>query len=1389
MQLESWQSADRPCRAYRSYLVSGRVPGNLEVPRIMATAFAIRPHLRIVRAVAPCLLMALMTLGIMAPASAWTTVGDGIEYQAFTTSEPNNLFVTRMSRINANAIIDTSIAYDKMAGAKEIVRNQAARQDGALTWWGGSWGATNDVVVAINGGYYNTSTGVIDGGQIQSGWYAHWFPDMGAFSGFAWKTDRTAFHGECIDHTAANVYVKFLPAGSTMAIDGVNRIPGASDLVIFTPQYDNQTPTGTRMEVVVRMQSPTLTTSGSGRTTGTIISRTANTGSTWIPFDCIVLSAAGSDGTQLGTYATVGNTVEIYQKLVEKNEPDVQGNYACQTTTGVDWGNVFASINSNYHFLEGGVVRVPDAVAHPGYVGYVNLNPRTAICWNAEYVFFVICDGRTSQSIGMSCARMGQWARDTLGATDGVNLDGGGSSTMVVNGTVMNNPSDGSERAVCNGVLMVNPVPKQQSVTFNAGQTVTVSGAANLRLGPGTNYGLRATASAGQTGTVQSHSLNGVYAKGYHWWNVNIGGTVAWIGESLLVGGGACVPPTINSHPNPTTVCQGSPASFSVSATGTPSLSYQWQRSTDGGSSYSNVTTGSGGTSAFYTTENTITSMSGYLYRCVVTGQCSPPATSDGALLGVTVCTAPVLVNPGFEQGSTGGVGDGWTSYLQSGSTGTFTIQTNSPAEGSRYQQVQITTANTYGGVYQAVTDCTIGGVYTISGYYRTNSTSATASVRVATAGGTTRPGTANASTTSASFVPFSFNVTAAATSITIFLDAAITTVNKACAFDGLTITVNPCVAPVAPTSASANPSTVCSGSSTTLTATGGSADPCKWYTGSCGGTLVGTGNSIAVSPTSTTTYYARRENACGSSSCVTATVTVSGTAATATVGGPQTIESGGTTTALGANTPVPPATGQWSVVSGGTGTFSSNSDPSATFTHSGGVGPVILRWTVSSPPCPPASADVSITIGHYCINNGAFDEGFDGDIGTGWTRVVPESGEWAMSTTIAHSSPASQKITDVTGSPSYTTWLYQQFSVKPNRVYVPKMWIYRQDAAVARIGIDPDGGTSFAAGDAIPASNQWTYRVHDPFTSGSGGVASIGIAAGYQTNSGTIYFDDISVEPLAPQSTGGTSTINAGQSATLTASGGFGGDPSELCWYTGSGGTGTKAGTGTSLVVSPASTTTYYPRWETSGDCGISADGSSVTITVQSAPAPTVTAITPSSGPNTGTTSVTNLAGTGFLSGATVKLRRTGQTDIAAADVSVVNSAKITCLLGLSGKKTGLWDVVVANPDLKSGSLTNGFGITVSGSLPVVGTTVDSLMDTIATSASLSRLFCVWGRVETIDSSTFWLDDGSGSRITVFAPGYAGISSGNFASAIGTADVSSTPPVLVSSPDRVRGY
>jgi hypothetical protein len=93
--------------------------------------------------------------------------------------------------------------------------------------------------------------------------------------------------------------------------------------------------------------------------------------------------------------------------------------------------------------------------------------------------------------------------------------------------------------------------------------------------------------------------------------------------------------------------------------------------------------------------------------------------------------------------------------------------------------------------------------------------------------------------------------------------------------------------------------------------------------------------------------------------------------------------------------------------------------------------------------------------------------------------------------------------------------------------------------------------------------------------------------------------------------------------------------------------------------------------------------------------PAPTVTGITPSSGPAGGGTGVT-ITGTGFLAGATVKLGGT-----AASNVVVVGSTSITATS--AAHAAGAVDVVVSNSDAQSGTLPQGYSYTASNPAPTV--------------------------------------------------------------------------------------
>src|SRR5204862_4179926 len=121
-----------------------------------------------------------------------------------------------------------------------------------------------------------------------------------------------------------------------------------------------------------------------------------------------------------------------------------------------------------------------------------------------------------------------------------------------------------------------------------------------------------------------------------------------------------------------------------------------------------------------------------------------------------------------FEGGNAGGVATGWTGYQRAPNpTTVWTIQTASPPTGGglQYQQIANTSATGGGGVRQDVTGCTIGFTYTISGWMRTNSASATCTVKCSPSVSTDWSTALNLSpiqtTTSNAWVPFSGTVTA----------------------------------------------------------------------------------------------------------------------------------------------------------------------------------------------------------------------------------------------------------------------------------------------------------------------------------------------------------------------------------------------------------------------------------------------------------------------------------------------------------------------------------------------------------------------------------------------------------------------------------------------------
>ena len=73
-------------------------------------------------------------------------------------------------------------------------------------------------------------------------------------------------------------------------------------------------------------------------------------------------------------------------------------------------------------------------------------NPRTALGILGEnHYLFVVSDGRTSQSQGLSLSQLAVFMQ-SMGAETAYNLDGGGSSTLYFNGQVVNQPTTNGKK-------------------------------------------------------------------------------------------------------------------------------------------------------------------------------------------------------------------------------------------------------------------------------------------------------------------------------------------------------------------------------------------------------------------------------------------------------------------------------------------------------------------------------------------------------------------------------------------------------------------------------------------------------------------------------------------------------------------------------------------------------------------------------------------------------------------------------------------------------------------------------------------------------------------------------------------------------------------------------
>jgi hypothetical protein len=241
---------------------------------------------------------------------------------------------------------------------------------------------------------------------------------------------------------------------------------------------------------------------------------------------------------------------------------------------------------------------------------------------------------------------------------------------------------------------------------------------------------------------------------------------------ATLIVTNATIPPGITQQPSSQTIATGGTASFTVGATGSDPLSYQWQKNTvnlNNGGHYAGVTTT---TLMISGADNGDTAS----YRCVVTNAFGSTNSSAAALTVLSPNACLGVLNPGFEDGFVlaggGYLGTNWTEWEASSGAATGYDETGIVHGGLHSQRIRVATNS--GGVYQRV-PVTAGNPYSISVWIYADTALTSCYLGVDPAGGTnaTSGVTWSSATTDVAWVQKTWVGTATANYLTVFYKVA----------------------------------------------------------------------------------------------------------------------------------------------------------------------------------------------------------------------------------------------------------------------------------------------------------------------------------------------------------------------------------------------------------------------------------------------------------------------------------------------------------------------------------------------------------------------------------------------------------------------------------------
>jgi hypothetical protein len=412
---------------------------------------------------------------LAAAAEDWLEVAPGVDYRVFNDI-PGTVGPVHVARMSRDTSQYPNLTLDTLKGdgflqpwTLEGVDGQVQRYEDTINYWGDLgqggepfWGKRNHIVAAINGSLMDindladenkvpiTIAGYPNQGMVQSGWYFDRFQDHENRSGFVWTMSRRAFIGGCVTQPGSNqsVLLNLLDPDSAIKITGVN-VPRTTDLGLFlyTPQYGVNTGQKAKknqlsVEVVVRLHSPLLilpsgeTDTYTGkRVTGEIVDVRINQDPAPIEFDQIVLSAYGSNAEKLQAFTQwrEGQWVGINTEVVDGPADN------CRANSGKNWTEAYAALGVDVTLVSGG-----EAQFNGG--GFA---PRSAVGLNDEFIYFIAAEGHpyrgedgVANRTGITLFDLAQFLVDELDIKFAANLDGGGSTTMVINDRVVTRPGD-----------------------------------------------------------------------------------------------------------------------------------------------------------------------------------------------------------------------------------------------------------------------------------------------------------------------------------------------------------------------------------------------------------------------------------------------------------------------------------------------------------------------------------------------------------------------------------------------------------------------------------------------------------------------------------------------------------------------------------------------------------------------------------------------------------------------------------------------------------------------------------------------------------------------------------------------------------------------------------